>query len=324
MPGVKTGPRSIAMTTEAKPGCCVPRTTSPGGETTALADVSPERGQSSATMIALSGGWFRMGADDGPHPEDGEGPVRDVFLNPFSLAATAVTIADFAEFVAATGYRTLAERIGNSFVFHAFCNPDAAYAAPVHAPWWRQVPGACWRLPNGPDGTHDVPDDHPVTHVARQDAIAYCRWSGTRLPTEAEWEYAARGALEGQPFPWGDTLETGGGHLCNVWQGEFPAANTAEDGYHGTAPAPAFPPNGFGFYNMTGNVWEWVGDRFTTSHSPRPTRNPKGPLNGALFVAKGGSYLCHASYCARYRTSSRQSLPPTTTTGNLGFRIAGS
>ena len=264
-----------------------------------------------------------MGADDGPHPEDGEGPARDVFLDPFSLAETAVTIADYAEFVAATGYRTLAERIGDSFVFHAFCNPDATFPAPVHAPWWRQVPGACWHTPHGPGGAIDIGSDHPVTHVALEDAIAYCRWSGTRLPTEAEWEYAARGGLEGRPFPWGDALETSRGHLCNVWQGEFPATNTAEDGYHGTAPVTAFPPNGLGFHNMTGNVWEWVADRFTTSHSARPTRNPKGPLNGARFVAKGGSYLCHASYCARYRTSSRQSLAPTTTTGNLGFRVAG-
>ena len=310
------------MTISAKSGCCLPSATPPDVGPGALGDVTRGRGQHSTKMLALDGGWFRMGADDGPHPEDGEGPVREVFLDSFSLAETAVTIADFAEFVTATGYRTVAEQIGNSFVFHSFCNPDAALPAPVQAPWWRQVPGACWHSPHGPNGALDVHSNHPVTHIARQDAIAYCRWSGTRLPTEAEWEFAARGGLEAQPFPWGDTLAPGGAHRCNLWQGTFPDTNTAEDGYPGTAPVTAFAPNGLGFYNMTGNVWEWVDDRFTTAHTPRPVRNPKGPLNGARFVAKGGSYLCHDSYCTRYRTSSRQSLQPTTTTGNLGFRIA--
>lgn len=273
-------------------------------------------------MVALPGGWFRMGAEDGPHPEDGEGPARQVFVDPFSIAATAVTVDEFARFVAATGYRTLAERIGTSFVFHAFCDAEARFPAPAQAPWWRQVPGACWHMPDGPGGQRRHKADHPVTHIAMEDAQAFCRWSGTRLPTEAEWEHAARGGLDGQPFPWGDTLEPEGEHRCNVWQGDFPDHDTAEDGFSGTAPAMSFPPNRWQLYNMTGNVWEWVADRFTTLHSPRPVRNPRGPLNGSHFVAKGGSYLCHVSYCARYRTSSRQGLLPNTSTGNLGFRVA--
>jgi hypothetical protein len=161
-----------------------------------------------------------------------------------------------------------------------------------------------------------------VTHIARQDALAFCQWSGARLPTEAEWEYASRGGLAHQPFPWGIELEPDGVHRCNVWQGNFPTYNSLADGYDSTAPVTAYKPNGLGFYNMTGNVWEWMADRFTTLHPPRHTCNPKGPLNGSAFVAKGGSYLCHASYCARYRTSSRQSLSADTTTGNLGFRVA--
>lgn len=306
------------MTTEAN--CCLP-----AAETTSTdragADTAYHGGEPSATLLALPGGWFQMGADDGPHLEDGEGPQRDVFVDPFSIAATAISIADYSKFVAATGYRTLAERVGNSFVFHAFCDADTSYHAPAQAPWWRQVPGACWNAPEGSGSSIEGREDHPVTHIGLEDAVAYCNWSKTRLPTEAEWEYAARGNLVGQPFPWGGLLEQDDRHHSNVWQGEFPHHNSAEDGYAGTAPVTAFEPNGLGLFNMTGNSWEWVSDRFTTLHSARPIRNPKGPLNGSRFVAKGGSYLCHASYCARYRTSSRQSLAPDTSTGNLGFRV---
>nr|WP_325248366.1 formylglycine-generating enzyme family protein [Amylibacter sp.] len=273
-------------------------------------------------MIPLAGGWFHMGASASPHPEDGEAPERKVFVDPFSLSSAAVTIADFARFVAATGYETLAERSGGSFVFHSFTDPSADYPAAAHAPWWRLVPTACWHAPDGVAGSGKSTPDHPVTHVALQDALAYCKWSGTRLLSEAEWEFAARGGLERQPFPWGDQLEPDGEHRCNVWQGQFPKTNSAADGYAGTAPVTAFQPNDFGLHNMTGNVWEWVADRFTTLHSPRPVKNPRGALNGAQFVAKGGSYLCHATYCSRYTVSARQGLAPDTTTGNVGFRVA--
>jgi sulfatase modifying factor 1 len=167
-----------------------------------------------------------MGADDGPHPEDGEGPARAVCVDPFTLTATAVSIAEFSQFVASTGYRTLAERAGSSFVFHAFCAQDTTYPAPVQAPWWRQVPGASWQFPDGPDSHINHRLDHPVTHIARQDALAFCQWSGARLPTEAEWEYASRGGLAHQPFPWGIELEPDGVHRCNVWQGNFPTYNS--------------------------------------------------------------------------------------------------
>ena len=309
------------MTTEAKGGCCLPDSAATAGAKPATV---PElgTGKTSIEVVDLSGGWFQMGANDGPHPEDGEGPVREVFVDPFRLAATAVTIGDYAEFVSATGYQTLAEGQGNSFVFHLFCDAETSFPAPVQAPWWRQVPGACWHSPDGLRRAADEKADHPVTHIAREDALAYCRWSNTRLPTEAEWEIAARGGLVGQPYPWGDKMEMDGIHWSNVWQGAFPDHNTGEDGHIGTAPVREFPPNGWRLYNMTGNVWEWVADRFTTLHPARPVRNPKGPLNGLRFVAKGGSYLCHSSYCERYRTSSRQSLLAATTTGNLGFRVA--
>ncbi|MCY3874953.1 MAG: formylglycine-generating enzyme family protein [Rhodobacteraceae bacterium] len=306
---------------ERPPGCCLP-----GKPARRLPPEIPPARQGSrqgpAKMVAMPCGWFRMGAADGPHPEDGEGPVRDVFVDSFALAATAVTIAEFAEFVKSTGYRTLAERVGSSFVFHAFCDPETDFPVMAQAPWWRHVPGAFWGSPDGPDSCTRHRRDHPVTHVAREDALAYCHWSGTRLPTEAEWECAARGGRVGEPFPWGVELEQGGIQRSNVWQGKFPDDNTCDDGFEGTAPVTAYDPNGSGFYNMTGNVWEWVSDRFTDLHSPRPVRNPKGPLNGTTLVAKGGSYLCHASYCKRYRVSSRQQLAADTTTGNLGFRVA--
>lgn len=308
-------------TAKAPSSCCLPAQAG-GQERRKAPRLKAGTGQARAEFISLAGGWFAMGAEDGPHPEDGEGPVREVFVDPFALAATAVTVDEFSDFVSATGYLTVAERLGSSFVFYAFCEDAARFSAPAQAPWWREVPKACWHAPDG----HNKPMQdilaHPVTHIAREDALAYCHWSGTRLPTEAEWEFAARGLLKGQPYPWGSILELDGIHRSNVWQGSFPDANSAADGYEGTAPAKAYGPQGYGFFNMTGNVWEWVADRFTRLHSPRPVRNPKGPLNGQSYVAKGGSYLCHASYCARYRTSSRQALAGNTTTGNLGFRVA--
>jgi len=261
-----------------------------------------------------------MGTDQPLYREDGEAPRRSVFVSSFSIAATAVSNAEFALFIGATGYQTSAEIIGRSFVF----NPTerSSLSSVTYAPWWHDTEAACWHAPNGEGSSiADIPD-HPVTHVSYTDALHYCDWSGTRLPTEAQWEYAARGKHKDCVFPWGDILEPDGQHYCNIWQGHFPTDNTEADGYKLTAPVNAYNANSFGLYNMTGNVWEWVADRFTSNHSPRPVKNPAGPLNGKNHVTRGGSFLCHHSYCARYHVFSRQSLSPDTSCANVGFRVA--
>lgn len=266
-----------------------------------------------------------MGADDGlGSPADGEGPSRTVELSPFRIAPQAVSNGDFGAFVDATGHVTEAERLGASFVFVGLLSPTLTETRAVAlAPWWRDVPGATWRYPEGPDSDIDDRQDHPVVHIAWFDAVAYCHWAGGRLPTEAEWEYAARGGLERQRFPWGNELTPDGEHRCNIWQGEFPAHNSMDDGYLGTAPVAAFPPNGFGLFNMTGNAWEWCADWFSRdSHATGPRSDPQGPLSGATRLIRGGSYLCHDSYCNRYRVAARSSNTPESTTGNLGFRLA--
>jgi sulfatase modifying factor 1 len=266
-----------------------------------------------------------MGSDDAyAYHGDGEGPVRSVRVDPYRIAAHAVSNHQFAEFVAATGHVTSAERYGVSFVFAGLLPDDfPPTRAVVGTQWWREVPGACWRRPEGGRSTLDARADHPVVHVSWEDALAYCRWSGLRLPTEAEWEYAARGGLEGMRFPWGNTLRPNGEHRMNVWQGEFPGRNTLADGYLGTAPVDAFAPNGFGLYNMTGNVWEWTADWFSPTWHLNGTRhNPAGPSSGERRALRGGSYLCHASYCYRYRVSARMGNTTDTSTGNIGFRCA--
>jgi formylglycine-generating enzyme required for sulfatase activity len=277
-------------------------------------------------MIRLPGGTFLMGSEDGEgFAADGEGPVREVVLSPFSIDAHCVSNARFAAFVDATSHRTDAERFGWSYVFASFLpgRLRAVSPRPEGTPWWCGVEGAHWRAPEGPGS--DVADrpDHPVVHVSWNDAMAYCRWEGSRLPTEAEWEYAARGGLEQRRYPWGDELEPGGQYLCNIWHGRFPTHNTAEDGYRGTAPVDAFPPNGFGLHNVSGNVWERVADRWSAGlHASGARRDPTGPREGADRVMRGGSYLCHDSYCNRYRVAARTSTGPDESAGNAGFRVA--
>ncbi|HEX4247597.1 MAG TPA: formylglycine-generating enzyme family protein [Pseudonocardia sp.] len=245
-------------------------------------------------------------------------PAGELPMGAFRMDACAVTNADFERFTAETGYRTGAERAGWSFVFagllpHEF-PPTRAVAG---APWWRQVEGADWRHPDGPHSTWTDRADHPVVHVDWHDATAYCSWAGRRLPTEVEWERAARGGLHGTVFPWGDEREPGGRHRMNVWQGAFPSRNTQADGWYGTCPVTAFEPNGFGLYNMTGNVWEWCEDPF----SPHGEQQRGDQQHGVPErVTKGGSYLCHESYCRRYTIAARQGLTPDSTTGNVGFR----
>jgi formylglycine-generating enzyme required for sulfatase activity len=281
---------------------------------------------SSDGMVKLDGGAFLMGTDYAfGFAADGEGPVCKVRVKPFSIDARPVSNAQFEEFVQATKYQTEAERFGWSFVFRGHI-PEDRYDELVRdtvacAPWWCQVMGATWRHPEGPDSGIEARQDFPVVHVSWNDAAAYSAWAGKRLPTEAEWEYAARGGLEQKLFPWGDELTPGGKHLCNVWQGNFPDLDTAEDGWSGPAPADAFPPNAFGLFGITGNVWEWCSDWFHAKWRLTAGRNnPLGPAAGTSKVIKGGSYLCHESYCNRYRVAARTSNTPDSSTTNIGFR----
>jgi sulfatase modifying factor 1 len=275
--------------------------------------------------VALPGGTFLMGTDYAEaFPADGEGPVRPVTVSPFRIDIFPVTNRDFAAFVEDTGYRTESEIYAWSFVFWMHLPPDRldelVEDTVVAAPWWCKVPGADWRHPEGPGSSVADRPNHPVVHVSWNDAAAYAAWAGKSLPTEAQWEYAARGGLEQKLFPWGDELTSGGKHLCNIWQGEFPRVDTAEDGFAGACPVDSFPPNGFGLYSMTGNVWEWCADWFHTAFDPQPRLNPTGPERGQAKVMKGGSFLCHASYCNRYRVAARTSNTPDSAASNIGFR----
>ena len=250
-----------------------------------------------------------MGTVHGRFPADHEGPVRNVHLGEYEIATRPVTNDEFARFVAATDCRTIAEREGWSFVFGGLLPDDfAPTRGVVGAEWWRAVEGADWRHPFGPQSDLSGLDNHPVVHVSWDEAAAYAAWVGGRLPTEAEWERAARGGLDQCEYPWGDELLRAGRHMCNIWQGDFPAKNTLADGFLGTSPVGSFPPNDWGLHDIAGNVWEWCGDDF----ADRPNHK----------VIKGGSYLCHDSYCNRYRVGARSSNTFDTSTGNMGFRVA--
>ena len=305
--------------------CCGP--SRPEEQALDVSDVTLSRSSDSSAkgMAKLPGAEFLMGTDDdNGFPADGEGSVRAVTLNPFYIDIGAVTNDQFARFVDRTGYKTEAERYKWSYVFHSFVPARLAKTvkqAVADAPWWWPVGGAYWRQPEGPRSTIKDRMDHPVVHVSFHDANAYSEWAGKRLPTEAEWEFAARGGLEQKTYPWGDDLTPNGEHRCNIWQGVFPDRNTRDDGYIGTAPVASFIPNGYGLFNTSGNVWEWCADRFSASYHKRGTRdNPKGPPSGSARVLKGGSYLCHASYCNRYRVAARTQNTPDSSTGHQGFR----
>ncbi|MEO6948603.1 MAG: formylglycine-generating enzyme family protein [Ginsengibacter sp.] len=283
---------------------------------------------STGNMIILPGGSFLMGTNDEEgFPSDGEGPIREINLNPFYVGQTTVTNSQFSEFIKATpNYLTDAERYGWSFVFHGLLSEkdrNLNYQVAASTPWWKAVPGAQWNHPEGKDSNIDERMDHPVVHVSWNDAQAYCDWTGKRLLTEAEWEYAARGGLVQKKFPWGDELTPNGKDCCNIWQGQFPDYNSMDDGYMGTAPAKSFEPNGFGLYNSAGNVWEWCNDWFSKDfHKTGPRKNPSGPQQGESKVMRGGSFLCHHSYCNRYRVAARSSNTIDSSTSNIGFRCA--
>jgi formylglycine-generating enzyme required for sulfatase activity len=296
----------------------------PGLPLLAPAPVSAAVRRSVRHLVELPGDHFLMGTEDQDgFPADGEGPVRQVAVGPFRIAPTAVTNAQFASFVKETRHVTDAERYGFSYVFGGFLPADVRAGSPSVAgtPWWRAVAGATWRRPQGPGSDFAAWQNHPVVHVSWNDARAYCDWSGTRLPTEAEWEYAARGGLERRRYPWGDELAPGGREMLNIWQGVFPTVNTGR--HRGTAPVTSYSPNGFGLFNTVGNVWEWCADWFSADfHRDGPRQDPAGPPAGTARVMRGGSHMCHESYCNRYRVGARSSNTPDSSTGNIGFRIA--
>lgn len=292
--------------------------------------------------VALDGGTFRMGSEDN-HPE--EGPVRAVTVGPFRIMTTEVTNAQFRAFVEATGYVTMAERAldaadhpgwppellqPGSMVFRM---PDSVSGMEDILQWWSFVAGARWTAPEGPGTDIAGKDRMPVVQVAPEDAEAFAAWVGGRLPTEAEWEFAARGGLDGAEYTWGETFDPAQGWKANSWQGTFPTVDTGEDGYHGTAPVGSFPPNGYGLYDMAGNVWEHVADWYVPAHPDRPETDPHGPPAelaaqfshpeiGPRRVIKGGSWLCAPNFCYRYRPAARQAQEMGLGTNHIGFRVA--
>jgi len=293
-------------------------------------------------MRQLPGGTFRMGSDR-HYPE--EGPVRTVHVEPFAIDEHTVTNAEFGAFVASTGYITVAERLPDPAAFPAvepdLLVPGSLVFRPPSEPvdltnpraWWSYVPDADWRDRDGPGSEMRELADHPVVHVAHEDAQAYARWAGKTLPTEAQWEYAARGGVDAATYAWGDELTPEGRFMANTWQGNFPYEDSALDGWAGTSPVGSFPANGWGLHDMIGNVWEWTRDPYLAVHSPSgccPTIGGDAPTATAtgskpasavgLLVVKGGSYLCAPSHCERYRPAARSPQSPDTSSCHLGFR----
>ena len=287
-------------------------------------------------MVSIPPGRFSMGSEEF-YAE--EAPVREVEVDSFAIQRCPVTVAEFADFVADTGYRTVAEQPVDERAYPgadpALLVEGSAVFRPTKGPvslddpgqWWVYVPGANWRHPWGPDSDNGDRAEHPVTHVAYEDALAYAAWAGMELPSEAEWEYAARGGLDGARFAWGDEERPGGELRANSWQGQFPWHNTGAKGWRGTSPVGRFEPNGYGLYDVTGNVWEWTSDEYSITEAsesaccgPR-SDEPDGP--GAHFarrVIKGGSHLCAPNYCLRYRPAARQPQTVDTSTSHVGFR----
>lgn len=264
-----------------------------------------------------------VGTDHPMIPADGEGPRRPVTLAPFWLEATTVTNARFAAFVADTGYVTEAERFGWSPVFRGLLGDIAPQPSAGKTPWWVKVDGASWASPEGAGSSIEGREDHPVVQVSWADARIFAAWSGGRLPGEAEWEHAARGGLADPRFPWGDEEPDDETIHANIWQGRFPHSNSLADGYLGTSPVKAFPANGAGLFGMAGNVWEWTDDAFRVRSLSRQARARNEHANRTQEkVLKGGSFLCHISYCYRYRIAARNALTADSSASNTGFRVA--
>jgi len=264
-----------------------------------------------------------LGADDPEIPEDEEGPVRKRKIKPFRIGETSVTNEQFARFVDETGYVTEADKLGWSYVFHLQVPKNNTDAKTVPGlGWWKAVKGACWKQVVGP-GASEIGylSDHPAVHISWHDANAFASWAGGRLPSEAEWEYTARGGLGDVRYPWGDEEPNDTNFTpCNIWQGRFPHENTAVDGYKWTAPAKSFEPNGYGLYNMSGNVWEWTSDIPRLKSLKRSAKLRMVGEKG-WKLSKGGSFLCHRSYCFRYRIAARSTNSPDSSTSHLGFRV---
>lgn len=288
-------------------------------EVLAIADPTPP-GRS-----AFAGGRSQVGTHDPVIAADGEGLVRMVRLAAFAVDRTLVTNARFAAFVRETGFVTEGERLGWGMVFRGLLDDPARVPPSAGAtPWWGVCPGACWHAPEGPQSTVADRPDHPVVHVSWSDARAFAAWAGGRLPTEAEWEHAARGGGSGDPrFPWGDREPDDTTFLpCNIWQGRFPDIDTAADGWHGTSPVMAFAPNDAGLHDMAGNVWEWTADPFLVrSQSATARARNAHARKERQKVMKGGSFLCHRSYCYRYRIAARSGTAADSGASNTGFRV---
>lgn len=301
--------------------CCTPPREGYGIALPTVA--APKQGGGRENPIRVRGGRCFVGTDDPVIREDGEGPRRAVTLRDYALEAQTVTNARFSAFVEATGYVTEAERYGWSTVFYGLLPEDATpNSHDARAPWWVGIDGACWRAPEGPGSDIETRMDHPVTQVSWVDAAAFAAWAGGRLPTEAEWEHAA-GSADGRRFTWGNEEPDDETIFCNIWQGRFPRENTCRDGYMGTAPAVSFNATEAGFHNLVGNVWEWTSDAYRVRSMKRAAkaRNARAQLRSEK-VLKGGSFLCHISYCYRYRIAARMALTPDSATSNVGFRVA--
>ncbi|XP_055626012.1 formylglycine-generating enzyme [Toxorhynchites rutilus septentrionalis] len=276
-----------------------------------------QHSQKFAQMSLIPGGTYLVGTNEPMFPADREGPEKEVTIANFYLDQYEVSNRRFQKFVDKTKYVTEAERFGDSFVFQQFLSAEKREKYTdfrvASAPWWYKIEGASWRHPEG-DTTKGIDDrfDHPVVHVSWNDAVAYCGWLGKRLPTEIEWEVACRGGRKQKLFPWGNKLMPKNNHYTNIWQGDFPDSNHAEDGFDGTCPVDKFPQNAYELYNIVGNVWEWTADLWDEREDVKPPNR----------VKKGGSYLCHQSYCYRYRCAARSQNTEDSSAGNLGFRCA--